>query len=39
MENEQNVAELIGLIDTAIELAECVEKQLDEYDTLLSVKF
>jgi len=37
MENEQNVAELIGLIDTAIELAECVEKQLDEYDTLLSV--
>uniref|UniRef100_A0A915P335 Exocyst complex component Sec3 PIP2-binding N-terminal domain-containing protein n=1 Tax=Meloidogyne floridensis TaxID=298350 RepID=A0A915P335_9BILA len=36
MENEQNVAELIGLIDTAIELAECVEKQLDEYDTLLS---
>uniref|UniRef100_A0A915LTA1 Exocyst complex component Sec3 PIP2-binding N-terminal domain-containing protein n=1 Tax=Meloidogyne javanica TaxID=6303 RepID=A0A915LTA1_MELJA len=36
MENEQNVAELIGLIDTAIELAECVEKQLDVYDTLLS---
>lgn len=37
MENEQNVSELIGLIDTALELADCVEKQLDEYDTLLSV--
>ncbi|KAF7634516.1 Sec3-PIP2_bind domain-containing protein [Meloidogyne graminicola] len=36
MENEQNVSELIGLIDTALELADCVEKQLDEYDTLLS---
>ena len=38
LENEQNVKELIELIDTAIELAEAIEKQLDEYDTLLSVK-
>lgn len=34
----QNVEELIGLIDIAIELAERIEQQLDEYDTLLSVK-
>lgn len=37
MENEQNVTELIELIDTAIELADSIEQQLDEYDTLLSV--
>jgi translation initiation factor 2B subunit (eIF-2B alpha/beta/delta family) len=37
MENEQNVTELIELIDTAIELADSIEKQLDEYDTMLSV--
>lgn len=39
MENEQNVTELIELIDTAVELADRIEKQLDEYDTLLSVSF
>uniref|UniRef100_A0A183BTI0 Sec3-PIP2_bind domain-containing protein n=1 Tax=Globodera pallida TaxID=36090 RepID=A0A183BTI0_GLOPA len=36
MDNKQNVGELIELVDTAIELAECIERQLDEYDTLLS---
>lgn len=37
MDSEQNVTELIDLIDSALDEASNIEKQLDDYDSILLV--